>query len=320
VCGVIAAVQSNSVGISGVAPQSMILPLKVSQGATSVFTDETVASAIIYAADSGASVINLSLGWNDGLDHVLITDAVTYAADRGVTLVAAAGNQQGPVWFPAKLEKVLAVSAINGEDQNLYSAYGPELDLVAPGSVSTVSDFILTTSSGGGYTYTSGTSFSAAMVSGVASLIHAGSPVPRAEELRECLVMAADDLGDEGKDDLYGYGKVNAYQALTISADTDGDGVLDVHDNCPTTPNADQLDTYPPGGNHCGDACECHADCSADLKVNLDDLVIMKREFSRTDCATNPCKADCTCDGNVDLDDLVMMKTEFNRTDCPVCP
>lgn len=315
-----AAVQNNHLGISGVAPQSMILPLKISRGNTDIFTDETVAAAIIYAADHGAAIINLSLGWNDGLDHGLVTDAITYAADTGVTVVAAAGNNSGPVWFPAKLERVLAVSAINGNDQNLYSAYGPELDLVAPGSVSTVSDFILTTSLSDGYTYTSGTSFSAALVSGVAALVTAGDPELSAEQLRDHLVLTADDLGAEGIDEFYGCGKVNAYNALTMGNDIDGDGIPDVYDNCPNNANLDQVDSYPPGGNGCGDACECHADCNSDQKVNLADLVVMKQEYFRADCATNPCSADCNWDDQVDLADLIMMKQEYLRADCPTCP
>ena len=113
VCGIMAAVQNNGLGISGVAPECKILPLKISQGSTDMFTDETVAEAIIYAADNGAAIINLSLGWNDDEDHKMVTDAITYAAEKGVTLVAAAGNRYGPVWFPARLEKVLAVSAID---------------------------------------------------------------------------------------------------------------------------------------------------------------------------------------------------------------
>ncbi len=101
--------------------------------------------------------------------------------------------------------------------------------------------------------------------------------------------------------------------------DSDEDGIPDILDNCPTVSNPDQLDSYPPGGNGCGDACECHADCNADQKVNLTDLVTMKTEFNRTNCATVPCQADCNYDGKVNLSDLVMMKSEFNRPGCPVC-
>ncbi len=220
VCGIIAAVQNNGLGISGVAPHAKILPVKISQGSTDMFTDETVAAAISYAVDNGAAVINLSLGWNDDEDHAVVTEAIADAAEKGVTLVAAAGNRYGPVWFPAKLEKVLAVSAIDKYNQNVYSAYGPELDLVAPGSGSTLDDFILTTARGGGYTFNKGTSLSAAMVSGVAALIHAVNPAMSDAQLREYLLLTADDLGAEGIDDLYGCGKVNASRAVAVDPTT----------------------------------------------------------------------------------------------------
>ncbi len=67
-------------------------------------------------------------------------------------------------------------------------------------------------------------------------------------------------------------------------------------------------------------AYKCYADCNCDTEVNLADLVIMKQEFLRTDCAVNQCAADCNDDNRVDLSDLVMMKGEFLRSDCPVCP
>ena len=216
VCGVIAAVQNNNLGISGVAPESKILPLKISkiEDGNHIFTDETTAVAIIYAADHGADIINLSLGWNDDDPHQIVTDAITYAADKGITLVAAAGNRYGPVWFPAKLEKVLSVSAIDGNDQNDFSAYGPELDLVAPGGGSAFSDFILTTSLGGGYIYLLGTSFSAAMVSGTAALLLSEQLHMTNNQMREYLTRRADDLGAPGPDETFGYGKVNALTTL----------------------------------------------------------------------------------------------------------
>jgi hypothetical protein len=118
---------------------------------------------------------------------------------------------------------------------------------------------------------------------------------------------------------LAGWGTTSTTTTIADPNDLDGDGVLNAADNCPTTPNTNQLDTYPPGGNGCGDACECDADCNADQKVDLSDLVMLKEEFMRADCAANPCPADCNYDSKVDLADLVMLKEEFLRTDCPAC-
>jgi hypothetical protein len=108
---------------------------------------------------------------------------------------------------------VLAVSAIDRNDQNEL-AYGPELDLVAPGGGSAFSDFILTTSLGGGYIYLLGTSFSAAMVSGATALLLSEQPHLTDNQIREYLINRADDLGEPGPDETFGYGKVNALTTL----------------------------------------------------------------------------------------------------------
>lgn len=81
-----------------------------------------------------------------------------------------------------------------------------------------------------------------------------------------------------------------------------------------------QLSQGDSNNNGIGDACECYADVNCSTKVDLADLVIMKAEFLRTDCATNPCSADCNGDHQVNLTDLVVMKTQFLRNGCPACP
>ena len=209
VCGVIAAIQNNNLGISGIAPECKILPLKVNVGGLNEIEDSNAAEAIIYAADHGANIINLSLGWPEG-EIPVITDAIDYAADKGVLLVAAAGQDVGgPVLFPANLEEVIAVSGTN-EDSNFWfkSNQGPEIELSAPGIN------IYTTTLGGGYVTRSGTSFSSPMVSAIAALLASKYPHLNRNQIREYLITSADDLGDAGKDDFYGYGKVNALKTL----------------------------------------------------------------------------------------------------------
>lgn len=209
VAGVLAAIQNNDRGISGIAPACRVLPVKINTGGTGFFTEGAVAVAIIYAADHGARIINLSLGWNDGEPHTVIADAIGYAAEKGVVLVAAAGNERGAVWFPARHPQVLAVASTDTADEKVYqSAYGAELELVAPGIN------IRTTDRGGSYTVSSGTSFAAPLVSGVAALLLSRYPGLTGEQLRAYLAMRADDLGDEGRDEEFGYGKVNALRAL----------------------------------------------------------------------------------------------------------
>ena len=135
-------------------------------------------------------------------------------------------------------------------------------------------------------------------------------------------------------------------------SDPDKDGMSSNVDNCPLVPNGPLLGTclnliggvlvvteatcvssqdceenglcdmsqLDSNDNGIGDDCECFADCNSDTKVNLADLVMMKEEFLRDDCAVNPCYADCNGDNQVNLSDLVIMKTQFLRTDCPACP
>ncbi len=203
VCGVIAAVQNNGLGISGVAPKSKILPIKVSKGDSATPIAEAVAEAIIYAADQGARVINLSLALSENSQTV--TDAVEYATNKGILLVAAAGNEVDAVRFPANLEDVIAVSATDDTDRFWSkSNQGPEIELSAPG------ENIYTTALGDSYTTKNGTSFSSAMVSAAAALLIAKYPHLTGDQVKEYLFNSADDLGDPGKDNLYGYGKVNA--------------------------------------------------------------------------------------------------------------
>jgi subtilisin family serine protease len=208
VCGVIAAIQNNGIGISGIAPESLILPLKVNRGSSGTVQADAVAEAIIYAADYGAQIVNLSLGWDDWEPQIVI-DAITYAVEKGVLLVAAAGNNNGPVFFPANQEEVIAVSGTDENNEKIASyASGPEVELVAPGVG------MRTTRINGSYTTSSGTSFASPLVSGVAALLLSHYPHLTSMQLRAYLTMRADALEGAGGDDAFGYRKVNATRSL----------------------------------------------------------------------------------------------------------
>ena len=206
VAGTIAAETNNGVGVAGVMWQAQILPLKV-LNRWGIGSSDDIASAIRYAADQGADVINMSLG---GLCSQTIADAVNYAYfDQGVVIVAAAGNSGGSITYPAKHAPVIAVGATDYNDERAYfSCYGGELDVVAPGVGiwSTVPNY--------GYDRFSGTSMASPHVTGVAGLLLAQRPELSNGQVREILRQSADDLGDSGFDHFYGYGRVNAYQAL----------------------------------------------------------------------------------------------------------
>jgi thermitase len=162
VSGVIAANPNNGLGIVGVAPNAKVMPLRVLDAAGNG-SYSGVSAAIVYAVDNGAQIINLSLG--GGVPATILEDAVNYAAAHNVLLIAASGNTGGSVLYPAAYPSVIAVASIDSNLQlSSFSSFGPEVDLLAPGRN------IVTTSNDGNYTTTSGTSFAAPQVAGIAAM------------------------------------------------------------------------------------------------------------------------------------------------------
>ena len=149
-----------------------------------------------------------------------------------------------------------------------------------------------------------------------------GDQVLNHEDVRLKLQTTAIDLGDPGFDNTYGFGLVQA------PGDSDGDGILNSEDNCPTVHNPDQEDTYPPQGNAIGDACDCEGNFDCDSDVDAQDLSTFLADFGRGMYATvcdggNPCNGDFACDGDVDSVDVAAMLEDFGRgryaNPCPTC-
>ena len=163
VAGVIAANADNGIGIAGVAPNTSILPLRVLD-ASGIGTYSDVAAAIVQATDSGAAIINLSLGGPNASQ--LLNDALDYALERDVLVIAAAGNNgTTQVLYPAAYAPVIAVGAVNQNmERSSFSNYGPQLDILAPGEA------ILSLANTDDYTSLSGTSLAAPHVSAAAAL------------------------------------------------------------------------------------------------------------------------------------------------------
>ncbi|MDX6573350.1 MAG: serine protease, partial [Gaiellales bacterium] len=131
VAGTIAEVAGNGLAEAGVAPEASILPVKVLDS-TGAGSDADVAAGIVWAADHGARIVNLSLGGSDASS--VLADAVSYARAKGLLIVAAAGNDGGAVGVPARLGGVVAVGAVDSSRARApFSAGGRALDLVAPG-------------------------------------------------------------------------------------------------------------------------------------------------------------------------------------------
>ncbi len=221
VSGIICANTNNREGVAGINWNSKILPIRAgfrTLEGTGYLQDDDAAAAIIYAVNSGAHVINLS--WGDAEYSPIIADACEYAYELGSIVVASAGNTPGPVLsYPARLSNVISVGSI-GRDNDLssFSTYGPDLDLVAPGEI-----ILSTYSDGTRFTYDnqSGTSMAAPHVAGCISLLLSRNASMSYEEVRSKLLSSCDDLGDSGKDDTFGYGRVNALKLLTDEATPD---------------------------------------------------------------------------------------------------
>lgn len=212
VAGIVGALTNNGEGVAGIGYQTRLLIVKVLD-ASNAGTYSGIAQGIIYAVDHGASIINLSLGGTSFSQTLL--DAVEYAWNRGVLLVAAAGNYASSnPFYPASFEHVMGVAATDASDNRWSSSnYGSYISVSAPGVNIYSTNWNKTT--GTGYGYRTGTSMAAPHVSGVAALLLAQDPSRSNAQLWNIIESTADDLGAAGWDAYYGYGRVNAYRAVT---------------------------------------------------------------------------------------------------------
>jgi thermitase len=214
VAGITAAATDNGVGVAGVAFDSKIMPLKVYNKYTSALYSR-IANAMTYAADNGAKVINVSLGNYSSSSY--LQSAVTYAWNAGCVLVGSAGNNGSSApFYPAAYENVIAVSATDQNDAKAsFSNYGSYISVAAPG----VSIYSTYWNDGSTYVHMSGTSMAAPHVAGLAALLFSQDGSRSNDTVRSLIESSADDLGDTGWDQYYGYGRINAYRALgTVSA------------------------------------------------------------------------------------------------------
>jgi serine protease len=214
VAGVIAADTGNNAGISAIAPNAKILPVRV-LGANGEGYMSAAASGIVYATDHGAQVINMSFGSPVQVDSV--STAIAYARSKGVVVVAAGGNDRkagNPVSYPAASDGVIAVAATDqAEHVATFSTAGSYVDLAAPGTD------ILSTWPGGKFTTMSGTSMAAPHVSAIAALLLGRDPTLTPDLVERVMERSALDRGTVGRDDDFGYGRVDAAASLALVGD-----------------------------------------------------------------------------------------------------
>jgi len=212
IAGIIAAASGNGIGGAGIAPAARILAIRV-LGPDNNGSAADVAAGINAAIDAGASVINLSLNWSNATQALVpVTAAMQRAADAGVLVVVAAGNDaQSRCEEPVLPQQALCVGALSDNMRlSPFSSYGAGLGLVAPG------DELMSTSTGDTYTRMSGTSQAAAVTSGVAALL-VGLGV-RGHDLMTRLLATARDIGAPGEDARTGAGLLDAERALEGAA------------------------------------------------------------------------------------------------------
>lgn len=231
---------TNGEGIAGFGGDAKLLVIKASM-ADGTLSDVDEASAIVYAVDHGARIINLSVGGPDTSSTE--RRAIQYAADHDVLVVAAAGNEYdegNPAEYPATLLQPLgsdghggvglAVGASTSSGTRaFFSNTGSELSLVAPGenvfadvsSLSSTDEYprvVLPGSRSGSYGFASGTSFSAPEVAGVAALVFGANPLLHASQVADIIKQTASGDGQWNPD--MGYGVVDAAAAVARAAGT----------------------------------------------------------------------------------------------------
>jgi subtilisin family serine protease len=214
---------NNLYGMAGVSGKCKIMPVKISDslGSSSL---QNAANGLKYAVDNGARVLNISLaGYTNSQ---VIADMINYCYLKGAVICAGSGNNDSStVCYPAKYAHVIAVGATGPSDKRANSwllsdgtiggsNYGDSLDVVAPG------DSILCIMKNGLFKRRCGTSLSTPFVTGLAALLISQNPGITPDVVEKIIKLTAEDqVGDssedtKGYDKFYGYGRINAYQAL----------------------------------------------------------------------------------------------------------
>ncbi|MEM7530856.1 MAG: S8 family serine peptidase [Chloroflexota bacterium] len=244
VAGIAAAGVDNGHGAAGLCGNCSVMPIKVlNENNSGVWS--SVAEGLVYAADNGADIVVLSLGSPNG--NRAVETALTYAAEKDVLVVAAAGNENSskpfyPAAYTQTYENVISVSATDQYDQKWsLSNFGDTIDVSAPGNI-IYNAFYDLDNFYGGYIFMSGTSMATPHVAGLAGLLLSQKPERTSTDLKQVIIDTAVDLGEPGWDQYFGNGRIDALAALQAGAqvnpltaslngltwnDSNGNGIID---------------------------------------------------------------------------------------------
>ena len=208
-------------GVIGVAPDTKILPISlnmVSNAEKSI--DEQIPAAVRYAVDHGAQVINLSIGSNKTTWPKSWDDAFAYAEEKGVVVVASAGNRGSGITQVGAPATIPGVLTVGGVDRQREASKGSSTQGISIG-VTAPSNDMIAAAPGNKYMIWSGSSASAPLVSGLADLIKYKYPNVSAAKIIQRITESADDTGAAGRDPVYGFGIINPLMALDSSTPQD---------------------------------------------------------------------------------------------------
>lgn len=280
VAGIAAAATNNGSGVAGAGYNTSLLNGKVLGDDGSGYYS-WVANGIVWAADQGAQVINMSLG--GGSPSITLEDAVNYAWSKGSVVVAAAGNSgNSNPQYPGYYQNVIAVGATDNNDIKAgFSTYGNWVDVAAPGVG------IYSTYKGGSYDTLSGTSMATPFAAGTSALIWAKGTCKSNICVREQLEKTADKIGGTGT--YWTWGRINAYRAVSDIFPTS----IPTPTNMPTptlipvdTVKPTVLITYPINGSRVDRRTNITVTANADDNMGVS-KVVFYRNGSQI-CTTGP--------------------------------
>lgn len=211
--GIAGATTNNAVGMAGVAINPKIMMIRICNNAAGWAYWSDLAEGIVYAADHGVKIVSVSFGGTS--PSATVQNAVNYAYDKGVFISASAGNSNSDIKsYPAACDHVVSVAATDSVDNKAsFSNYGPWIDVASPGVA------IYLSNNAGGYSSVSGTSPACPHVAAIGALLLSLKKDLTSLQIETIIEQQADDLGTGGRDDIFGWGRINMRKAVnSISA------------------------------------------------------------------------------------------------------